>query len=292
MLKTYVVEGGIGKCVAFSALIPKLKERDGEDIQIYTPYIDVFSGNPDVKWVIDQNTVPYQDERIQASDEIVFCEPYKSNFVKGEKHLIQAYADLLGVDYDPKKDKPKLYTDQLKADVDKLLSENNINKFIIVQFSGGQSPINFNGQNQYMSIDPGRNYHPFLATQLIQMIKQQHPDLTIFNFSLPNEPNYEGTLRPEIPFTVWHELLKKAETFVSIDSSLQHFSASAEKKGVVLWGSTGWNQLGYSHNVNMNYFMKDTWEKEKFISVDPRNLMVDPATVAAEVTKLIKKDSK
>jgi hypothetical protein len=27
MLNTYVVEGGVGKCTAFSALIPKLKEN-------------------------------------------------------------------------------------------------------------------------------------------------------------------------------------------------------------------------------------------------------------------------
>jgi hypothetical protein len=27
MLNTYVVEGGVGKCTAFSALIPKLKEK-------------------------------------------------------------------------------------------------------------------------------------------------------------------------------------------------------------------------------------------------------------------------
>jgi hypothetical protein len=28
MLNTYVVEGGVGKCTAFSALIPKLKEKN------------------------------------------------------------------------------------------------------------------------------------------------------------------------------------------------------------------------------------------------------------------------
>jgi hypothetical protein len=27
MLNTYVVEGGVGKCTAFSALIPKLKRK-------------------------------------------------------------------------------------------------------------------------------------------------------------------------------------------------------------------------------------------------------------------------
>ena len=34
MLNTYVVEGGVGKCTAFTALLPKLKEKS--EVQIYT----------------------------------------------------------------------------------------------------------------------------------------------------------------------------------------------------------------------------------------------------------------
>jgi len=41
MLNTYVVEGGVGKCTTFSALIPKLKEK--ADVQIYTPYKECFT---------------------------------------------------------------------------------------------------------------------------------------------------------------------------------------------------------------------------------------------------------
>ena len=50
MLNTYVVEGGVGKCTAFIALLPKLNQRS--EVQIYTPYIDCFAGNPDVKLAI------------------------------------------------------------------------------------------------------------------------------------------------------------------------------------------------------------------------------------------------
>jgi hypothetical protein len=53
-----------------------------------------------------------------------------------------------------------------------------------------------------------------------------------------------------------HEMLKDAEGFVAIDSCLQHFSPSAEKHGVVIWGSTRWTQFGYSHNKNLQFHMK------------------------------------
>jgi hypothetical protein len=49
-MNTYVVEGGVGKCTAFSALIPELRKKS--EVQIYTPYIGCFANNPDVKLVL------------------------------------------------------------------------------------------------------------------------------------------------------------------------------------------------------------------------------------------------
>ena len=97
MLNTYVVEGGVGKCTAFTALLPKLKKKS--EVQIYTPYIDCFAGNPDVKLALEQ-TIPLQDPRIMSSDNIYYCEPYKSNFQFGKQHLIESYCEHHGVKYD------------------------------------------------------------------------------------------------------------------------------------------------------------------------------------------------
>ena len=122
MLNTYVVEGGVGKCTAFTALLPKLKEKS--DIQIYTPYIDCFANNPNVKLALEQ-TIPLQDPRIMVSDNIYYCEPYKSNFQFGKKHLIESYCEHHDVKYD-KSMTPILYTDKHKASVTKWLVDNNI----------------------------------------------------------------------------------------------------------------------------------------------------------------------
>jgi hypothetical protein len=110
MLNTYVVEGGVGKCATFSALIPKLKEKS--EIQIYTPYIGCFASNPDVKLVLEQ-TLPLQDARIMASNNIFYCEPYKSNFQFGKQHIIESYCEHHGVEYTPSM-VPKIYTNHHK----------------------------------------------------------------------------------------------------------------------------------------------------------------------------------
>ena len=283
-MNTYVVEGGIGKCVSFSALIPELRKKS--EVQIYTPYIDVFANNPDVKLVLEQ-TLPIQDSRIMASNNIYYCEPYKSNFQFGKQHIIESYCEHHGVEFN-KSMKPKMYTEQHKEAVDKWLSDNKIEKYILVQFSGGQPKAGFNASNQYTNINPNRNYQLFLAQQVINMLLEEYKDTTIINCVLPNEPHYQGTIRCDLHFAQIHELLKGAEGFISIDSCLQHFSASVEKHGVVIWGSTRWTQFGYSHNKNLQFHMEDKWNETKFIDSDPRNNMVEPKLVIDEYKKLDK----
>ena len=120
------------------------------------------------------------------------------------------------------------------------------------------------------------------------MLLEEYKDTTIINCVLPNEPHYQGTIRCDLHFAQIHELLKGAEGFISIDSCLQHFSASAEKHGVVIWGSTRWTQFGYSHNKNLHFHMTDKWNEKKFIDNDPRNNMVEPKLVIDEYKKLDK----
>ena len=282
MLNTYVVEGGVGKCVAFTSLIPKLRKKS--EVQIYTPYIDCFAGNPDVKLALEE-TLPLQDPRIMASDNIYYSEPYKSNFQFGKQHLIESYCKLHNVDFD-KSMKPKIYTDRHKDSVKEWLDKNEIKKYILIQLSGGQSKWNYADGVQYQNINPNRNYQPFLAQQLINMLLEEYKDTTIINCVLPNEPHYQGTIRCDLHWSQIHEMLKGSEGFVCIDSCLNHFSASAEKHGVVIWGSTRWTQFGYSHNKNLQFHMTDKWNEEKFIDNDPRNNMVEPKLIIDEFKKL------
>jgi len=282
MLNTYVVEGGVGKCVAFSALLPELRKKS--EVQIYTPYIDCFANNPNVKMAYE-STIPLQDPRIMASDNIYYCEPYKSNFQFGKQHIIESYCEHHGVKYNSSM-RPKLYTDHHKESVDKWLKDNEIGKYIMIQFSGGQPKWNYGDNVQYQNINPNRNYQPFLAQQVVNMLLEEYKDTTIINCVLPNEPHYQGTIRCDLHFSQIHEMLKGAEGFVSIDSCLQHFSASAEKHGVVIWGSTRWTQFGYSHNKNLHFHMGKKWDESKFIDSDPRNNMVDCKIIVDQYKKL------
>jgi len=285
MLNTYVVEGGVGKCTAFTALIPQLRKK--AEVQVYTPYIDCFANNPDVKLVLEE-TLPLKDPRIMASDNIFYCEPYKSNFQFGKQHLIESYCEHHGVQYN-KSMLPKLYTEHHKESVDKWLKTNEIEKYIMIQFSGGQPKWNYANNVQYTNINPNRNYQPYLAQQLVNILREEYKDTTIINCVLPNEPHFMGTIRCDLHWAQIHEMLKGAETFVAIDSCLNHFSPSANKKGVVIWGSTRWTQFGYDQNINLQFHMQDKWDETKFNDSDPRNNMVEPRSIIDNLKKLKKK---
>ena len=118
------------------------------------------------------------------------------------------------------------------------------------------------------------------------MLLEEYKGTTSIHCVLPNEPHYQGTIRCDLHLSQIQNMLKDAEVFISIDSCLNHFSASAEKHGVVIWGSTRWTQFGYSHNKNLQFHMKDKWEETKFIDSDPRNNMVEPKLIIDEFKKL------
>lgn len=276
-MNTYIVEGGVGKHVAFTSLIPKLFEKDGEPIQVYTPYVDAFANNPLVKMAFDQGTLDLGIPDILASKDIIFTEPYKSNFIKGDMHLIESYADLLGIEYDPGY-RPKIYTDMYAEDAKPYLEKLGVkDKYIMVQFTGGQAPIGNNGQNQYVSNNDGKNYPIYFAQYIVSQLKQKFPDCTILDCTLPNEPSFVDAVKCDTHWTGLHELLKNAEGFIAIDSSLQHMAASAGAQGVVVWGNTRWTQYGYMHNKNVTFHQKDRYNSYfKTDTNDPRNIMVDP----------------
>ena len=290
-MNTYIIEGGIGKQVAFTAIIDALVKKDKEKIQVHSPYVDIFGGNTNVKFALDASSIHLQDKRILDSQNICYCEPYKANFIKGEYHIIQSYCKLFGVKYEEKM-RPRMYTDHYKEGAKKIAGDDN---FIVVQFSGGQAPAGFNPGNPYNSNDPTRNYHPFLVQKVIDRIKEKYEDLKILNFSLPNEPNYKETEKPELmPFAQWHEILKlpNCKGFISVDSCLNHFARSAGRKGVVIWGGTRWTQFGYKQNININKWWKewDDWDNESFEPQDPRNIMVEPRVVVDNFDKIYGKE--
>jgi len=303
-MNIYVVQGGIGKHVMFSSLIEKLACRDGEEIGIISAYPDLFKYHPRVKISADFHEPGFYDKYIKGTDnELIYREPYFSNYVKGESHFIKELANLLEVDYND--DLPDIYVDNFAKEECERFVE-NFPKFIVTQFSGGQSPINFDAHRPFMGGGQIKDYPRELAQKLVNLIKDKYKDYTILNYALPNEQSYnlENTIHIESPYLFYVCLLGYAKTYIGIDSSLQHFAANKynEVNGIVLWGSTDPKCLGYQKNINIgktgNHSMRplcnmigDIFNEDKspWQHPDPECMRIEPTIILDPFDKLINK---
>lgn len=277
------VRGGTGKNIAFSHILPELKEKYGI-VSVISPYKDVFESSPycdkaytpqEVKCAIEDAA----DDTFIAIDHIYDTD----EFIRKEISYQDAFRKLCGLKVKDEKGgsdaksslRPEKTFSYLTGIVNQVLNaikENGFEDFILFQHTGGQSPLQqppvetrkdkdgknvqivawdkvpYTGQNSGLS----RHYPEGKAAEFVKQFKEKHPKTAVIDFRLPNEPNIEGTMVFTIPYLAYqliaeNELCKGA---VCIDSSLQHL-LSGITKCIVLWHHSLPDSFGYKHNKNL-----------------------------------------
>ncbi len=265
----YTIKGGIGKCVAFTALINKLAARDGKKIVVASGFPGVFAFHPAVAGTLKSFTPEALAPVANKFADIVMREPYISNYCKGDRHILDEWSKLYGVAPSVDggfHDRPDLVlSDTFVQQADKMKAQLN-KKFFIVQWTGGQPPQNLKREGKYPDnyLTRGRNVKNY--QEIMAALAEAYPEHLFLVYALPNEPvRMPEHLRPRIvrakaPTLAYAALLRSSDGFVALDSSLQHFGAARQidKKGVVLWGrKTTPEQIGYAFHSNLNSTVDD-----------------------------------
>jgi len=281
---TYMVEGGLGKHIMFSAMIPDLyKKNNNQKINICSAYPDVFAWN---KYVQKSFSHQQQEENKEIISDLIYREPYKSMFnVEKTKHLLYYWAKDLDIEFnkDWKPMQIDIKDENLKDKVDKLVSD--LGDFIVVQFMGGQPPVGFDPKSAYQNnpMQMQRNYQFPFAQTLINKIKAKYPNLKIIDYSLPNEhQGYQGAMRVELPYIAYAELVKHSKCVIGIDSSLLHFASAGNVKAIGLWGGCPEWQFGWKNITNITNFKG---KKENFNPYDPYYISIDSDVILKELDK-------
>ena len=98
MKNLHVVMGGLGKNIIFTSLIPSLCEKDTDKVSIMTPWPFVFNSNERVESIEHPMGWEYYSN-LSKYDNIIYHEPYLSNYIKTEKfHILDAWADMYGIE--------------------------------------------------------------------------------------------------------------------------------------------------------------------------------------------------
>lgn len=250
------IDGGIGKCIAVTALIKELKQAYwGRSLIIVSGYPEVFFGNPSVFRAINFSAMNffYEDYFLKADSIYFRTEPYVHfTYIGRTKHLVQAWGDQLGLNV--KDITPELFiTEKEKIEADIFIKQSGIdvNKLVLFQWIGGIVPEEvgeLNNVNAQANLEK-RSISKENAEEIVSAIKALgYLPLVI-----------KGKNQPEIsaksmsaPFRVCLALLSKAKTFIGIDSFLQHAGAGIGKRGVVLWAGTDPKVLGYQLHKNFS----------------------------------------
>ncbi len=265
----YPIKGGIGKSVAFSALIEPLAARDGKKIAVGCGFPIVFKFHPKVAAVMASITPEAITPVADKFDDIVMREPYVSNYCKGDRHILDEWAKLYGLP--PLKNggfnaRPDLYVGAQLAEQAAKLKSQLKRKFFIVQWTGGQPPQNVKRTGKYPDnpLTRGRNVKNYQA--IMTALAKAFPEHLFLVYALPNEPvqmpeRLKGRIaRANAHALAYAELLKHSDGFVALDSSLQHFGAARQidRKGVVLWGKkTTPERIGYAFHTNLSSSVED-----------------------------------
>jgi len=302
-VKIYIVEGGIGKHVIFTSLIPKLAEK--EKIIVLSSYPDIYEGNPYVFRSLGRgNAFAWDDFIIKDEHEICFCEPYfNSDFIKNKISLREAWCKGHNIDFEETM-LPQLYLSSYYRENAFNFKRQN-GPFVVVQFSGGQSPLSVNLSQSYSPAGQLKNYPVNLAQEVVTLLQQKY-SLKVLNYTIQNEGyNFDNTLTLNAPYLYYAALLEQAEFFITIDSSLIHYGGALKKKGITLWGSTSPVGLGYDFHVNLTNecqyktphcnkpYVRDLCDYigngERWKCNNPTCMLISPAAIDEQIEKLLRR---
>ena len=250
----YFVLGGLGKQIAFTSIIENIYKQTKNKLCIASCFYPIFKHHPKVaKQFLYENSflTETSHHHYKKYNNIIHKDPYNSNFLKGDMHLIDSFAELYGVKEYVKE--PDLYINKqlekkLKPEIIKL------NKFIIVQFHGGESNIELNRGYDY-------------GQEVVNTLKNKYPFMNILNYRLEHQPKLIGCLdMPNESYETFMIYAKYCYTFISIDSSLMHICSNRHfnEKGVCIFGISSPKMFGYEKNINLRSNYPDSNE------IDPK----------------------
>ena len=238
------VEGGLGKNVAATALLPTLKQKyKDRKIVMVVSYPEVFLNHPDVHRVYRVGMTAYfYDDFILGKDTIVFRhEPYfETAHILKQKHVVENWANLLGIDYSQQL--PKLHMNMVQKNFK--FTWDRDKPVMLIQTAGGLF------QGQQLSYAWTRDMPIEYANWIAQEYGSKYHIIQVCRDNAPHIPGAEVINMPLTNMELF-SLVEAADKLILIDSSLQHAAAAMRKKAVVFWIGTDPNNFGYKMHQNI-----------------------------------------
>jgi len=238
------IEGGLGKNVAATSLLPSIARKyKDRKIVVVASYPEVFLNHPDVYRVYRVGMTAYfYEDYILNKDTLVFRhEPYfQTGHILKQKHLIENWAELLGVDY--KKELPNLHFNMMQKKLPNIWQRQK--PILLIQTNGGLF------QGQALDYAWTRDMPIELANYIVDKVGKNYHVIQITRENCPQIPGAEVVNYPMSNMELFGLVAASEQRFL-IDSSLQHAAAALNLPSTVFWIGTSPENFGYEMHTNI-----------------------------------------
>ena len=241
----FQINGGIGKCILSTSMLPGIKSiYPNSQLIVMSGYPEVFLNNTlvDRSFAFGQAQYFYQDFIENKEFRVFAHDPYlQTEHLMQNEHLSHTWSRMFGLPI-PEDIYPQLFlTDREKQFFSqKFISDKPI---LLLQTNGG-------AMQQELKYSWARDI-PFDIAQLI--VKNYSEQYHIFQVTRPDSQKLEGVEVIDRPLSNMElfAILAEAQKRVLIDSCLQHAAAAFKLPSTVLWIGTSPNVFGYNIHKNI-----------------------------------------
>ena len=243
--------GGIGKCIAATAVLEAIKTQYPNSTTIvFSQYSNIFKNNPNVDLTHRNEELGNATYNLYIKDKeckVFAVDPfYHNDFITEKSHLIEIWCKINDIKYNG--EQPKIFlTDGEK--------EYYGNAYDIDDSYGKPKPlmaIHTNGGVNSPLIYPGYNWARDLPQDIvIKLIEEYRAHYNIVHIKRPDQQAFSDTLECiDNPRGVAYMLLN-SEKRIFIDSFAQHMAASLNLPSTVCWITTNPTVFGYDLHDNI-----------------------------------------
>ena len=238
------IQGGLGKNVAATSLIPDLKRKYSDrKLVMVVSWPELFLQHKDIDRLLHLGHTPhFYDDYVHNKDTIVFRhEAYdQSNHIHKSQHLIHNWCDLLGLEY--REQQPQIIVNYAQQQLaGQWVREKPT---MVLQTNGGPY------QGQKYPYNWCRDIPMELGQAIVDKFKSQYH---IFHICRNESPHLSDVERVDMPLENLQlfSILAQSQKRVFNDSCLQHAAAAFKLKSTVLWIGTSPTVFGYRLHDNI-----------------------------------------
>ena len=239
----FQINGGIGKCILATSMLPEIKKTYPDcQLILISGYPEVFINNPHVdrSFAFGQAQYFYQDFIENKEFKVIAHDPYlDTSYLYQNEHLSHTWSKMNNLPI-PEDFSPQIFLTERETNFfsQKFITEKPI---LLLQTNGG-------APQQEVKYSWARDIPHNIVSSVIEEFKNKY---SIVHIRREDQIGYENTVQVSDNIRAMFILINMSEKRLLMDSFAQHAAAGLKKPSTVLWVANTPKVFGYDIHTNI-----------------------------------------